>query len=117
MALGRSLNILEKSSCAKVHSLSLASESLRAALPAAREFDKFETWATSSQGQATVAALKVGSQAIVCDIAAGAALAGSIESSISAGQSVQGTDGKIYTVSAQVCQAMGGAPSGTGVVQ
>ncbi len=81
------------------------------------EFDKFETWVASSQGQATVAALKTGSQAIVCDIAAGAALAGNIEASINAGQSVQGTDGKIYTVSVQVCQAMGGAPSGTAVVR
>jgi hypothetical protein len=93
----------------------LASAAL--ALGGCAEFDKFETWATSAKGQATVAALKAGSQAIVCDIAAGAALAGNIEASINAGQSVQGTDGKIYTVSSQVCQAMGGTSGGTAVVK
>ncbi len=90
---------------------------LASGLSGCAEFDRFETWASSPKGQATVAALKAGSQAIVCDIAAGAALAGTIEASINAGQSVQGTDGKIYTVSVQVCQAMGGASGGTAVVK
>jgi hypothetical protein len=62
-----------------------------------------------------IANLKAGATVAICDIAAGSALAGQIETAINAGQSTQGTNLKVLTVSTSVCTALQGTSSGTTV--
>jgi len=75
------------------------------------------TNATSEAQLATQAAsLAKGATALVCQIANAANVAAQVEAAINAGQSVQGTDGKLYTASTIVCASLGGKVTGTGVV-
>jgi|GEM_PF-2454619 len=81
------------------------------------EIDQAETFLTSPKTVQAVATLKAGASAFVCSVANAALVAQQIESAINAGQSVQGTDGKLYVSSAIVCSSLGGTVTGTGVVQ
>jgi hypothetical protein len=57
--------------------------------------------------------LKNWTVAVTCAIANTAQLATEIEAAINAGTAVQTTTGKIYTVSATVCKALGGTAGAT----
>lgn len=64
----------------------------------------------------TVQALAVAkgwSQIVACSVNNAASIAGQIESAVNAGNAVQGTTGKVYTVSSIVCSALGGTPGAT----
>jgi len=81
------------------------------------EISKIEDFLTSPKTLQAASRLKNGASALVCSVADAALVAQQIEDAISAGQSVRGTDGKLYVSSAIVCSALGGSVSGTGVVQ
>jgi hypothetical protein len=65
--------------------------------------------------QQAEAELKSGADALVCAVADASGLAETIEQKY-AGQSVIGTDGKVYVISATVCTALGGTVAGQGVI-
>jgi predicted nicotinamide N-methyase len=81
------------------------------------EVEKAEDFLTNPKTVQAVATLKAGASAFVCSVADAAAVAQQVEAAIQAGQSVQGTDGKLYVSSAIVCSSLGGTVTGTGVVQ
>jgi hypothetical protein len=87
------------------------------ALAACTQLQQAENFITSSQTQQSIAVLKSGVAAFICAVANASALAGAIESQPGmAGQSMIGTDGKVYVTSATVCAALGGTVAGQGVV-
>jgi hypothetical protein len=81
------------------------------------EVEKVEDFLTNPQTVQAVATLKAGASAFVCSVADAALVAQQVEAAVAAGQSVQGTDGKLYVSSAIVCSSLGGTVTGTGVVQ
>ncbi len=91
--------------------------SLVLALGGCAEVDQFENVLTSPKTAQAVAVLKTGASAFVCSVANAALVAQQVEAAVNAGQSIQGTDGKLYVSSAVVCSSLGGAVTGTGVVQ
>jgi hypothetical protein len=87
------------------------------ALAACAELQQAENFITSPQTRQSIAVLKSGAAAFICAVADASALAGAIEAQPGmAGQSMIGTDGKVYVTSAAVCTALGGQVSGQGVV-
>jgi hypothetical protein len=66
------------------------------------EVEKFEDFVNSPATQQAAATLEKGATALVCSIANAAAVAAQVEAAINAGQSVQGTDGKLYVSSSIV---------------
>jgi hypothetical protein len=81
------------------------------------EVEKAEDFLTSSKTIQAAAALRSGASAFICSVANAALIAQQVEATIDAGQSVQGTDGKLYVSSAIVCSSLGGTVTGKGVVQ
>lgn len=81
------------------------------------EVEKLEDFLTNPKTVQAVAALRAGASAFVCSVADAALVAQQVEAAIAAGQSVQGTDGKLYVSSSIVCASLGGTVTGTGVVQ
>ena len=79
------------------------------------EIQQAESFITSPSTQASIAVLKSGATALICGVANASALASIIETQY-AGQSIIGTDQKVYVTSATVCTALGGTPAGTGVI-
>ncbi len=90
---------------------------LGASLSGCAEVEKFEDFINSPATQQAAATLENGASALVCSIANAAAVAAQVEAAINAGQSVQGTDGKLYVSSSIVCASLGGKVTGSGVVQ
>ena len=76
-------------------------------------FSGIRDWFASPQTTIAIGNIEHCAEAVVCTIASGAQLAGSIESALVAGQSTQGTNLKLYTSTSMVCQAMGGTVVGT----
>ncbi len=66
--------------------------------------------------QQALSSLKSGATAFTCAVADVSAVAAQIESGAGAGQSMIGTDGKVYVASATVCAALGGAIGPTAVI-
>lgn len=62
----------------------------------------------TAQAAATIRSWRT---AFVCDLSNAAILAGKIEAAVNASQAVQTTTGTVYTVSAVVCQSLGGSPT------
>lgn len=85
------------------------------ALAGCAELQQAESFLASPQTQTSIAVLESGAEALVCAVASASALAYTIETHF-AGQSVIGTDGKIYVTSAAVCTALGGTVSGAGTI-
>ncbi len=81
------------------------------------EVEKVGDFLTNPKTVQAVATLKAGASAFICSVADAALVAQQVEAAISAGQSVQGTDGKLYVSSSIVCASLGGTVTGTGVVQ
>jgi hypothetical protein len=81
------------------------------------EIEKAEDFLTNPKTVQAVATLKAGASAFICSVADAALVAQQVEAAIQAGQSVQGTDGKLYVSSAIVCASLGGTVTGSGVVQ
>jgi hypothetical protein len=86
-----------------------------ASLAGCAELQQAEAFLTSPQTQASIAVLKSGATALICAVANASALASVIETQY-AGQSIIGTDKKVYVTSADVCGALGGTVAGTGVI-
>ena len=86
-----------------------------ASLAGCAELQQAENFITSPQTQQTVASLKSGAEALDCAIANASDLAYTIETQY-AGQSIIGTDGKVYVTSAAVCKALGGTAAGLGTI-
>lgn len=81
------------------------------------ELQQAETFINSPQAQQAVANLKSGATAFICAVANASALALAIEQQPGlAGQSIIGTDGKVYVTSATVCAALGGTVTGQGAI-
>lgn len=70
--------------------------------------DWFASPATTQAVKNIEATVETVSEAIVCDIAAGAALAASIMDQVSVGNSTKGTTQEIYVISSSVCKALEG---------
>ena len=87
-----------------------------ALLGACAELEQAEVFLDSAQTQQAVSVLKAGATAFICAVSDVSALSYTIESQSGAGQSMIGTDGKVYVVSAQICDALGGVVSGQGVI-
>ncbi len=81
------------------------------------EVEKLEDFLTNPKTVQAVATLKAGASAFICSVADAALVAQQVEAAIAAGQSVQGTDGKLYVSSSIVCASLGGTVTGKGVVQ
>ncbi len=81
------------------------------------EVEQAEDFLTSAKTVQAASTLKNGASALICSVANAALVAQQVETAIGAGQSVQGTDGKLYVSSAIVCSSLGGTVTGTGVVQ
>ncbi len=81
------------------------------------EVEKVEDFLTNPKTVQAVATLKAGASALVCSVADAALVAQQVEAAIAAGESVQGTDGKLYVSSSIICASLGGTVTGTGVVQ
>ncbi len=81
------------------------------------EVEKAEDFLTTTKTVQAAATLKSGASALICSVANAALVAQQVEVAIGAGQSVKGTDGKLYVSSAIVCSSLGGTVTGTGVVQ
>ncbi|MGH6878654.1 MAG: hypothetical protein ACREHV_14930 [Rhizomicrobium sp.] len=58
--------------------------------------------------QQAISSLQSGATAFTCAVADVSEVAGEIEVGVGAGQSMIGTDGKVYVASATVCAALGG---------
>ena len=81
------------------------------------ELQQAENFVTSQQTQQTIATLQSGVTALICDVADASALALDIETQPGlAGQSIIGSDGKVYVVSSKVCTALGGSLAGQGKI-
>jgi hypothetical protein len=87
--------------------------SLAALLGGCAEFDNAVNDAVAfidaPKTQQALSSLKSGATAFTCAVADASAIAGEIESGVGAGQSMIGTDGKVYVSSATVCAALGGS--------
>jgi hypothetical protein len=70
-------------------------------------------WVNDPKTQAAASTIAGWDRAIICKIPAGAALAGQIEDALSTGYAVKTTTGRVYTVSAAVCSAIGGVAGAT----
>lgn len=79
------------------------------------ELQQAENFINSASTQQSVVTLELGAKALVCAIANVSALAYTIETQY-AGQSIIGTDGKVYVTSAAICTALGGTAAGTGTI-
>jgi len=77
------------------------------------DLNSFNAALASPQATQAAANVRNWTVAVTCTIANGAQLAGQIEAAVSAGKAVQTTTGKIYTVSAAVCKALGGTAGAT----
>jgi ABC-type uncharacterized transport system auxiliary subunit len=86
-----------------------------ASLAGCAELQQAESFITSPQTQSTIAVLKSGARALICAVANASALASVIETQY-AGQSIIGTDQKVYVTSATVCASLGGTLAGTGTI-
>jgi hypothetical protein len=84
-----------------------------ASLGGCAELQQVENFLTSPQTQQSVQTIATVSTLFVCEVANAAALAGQIEAAVNAGQAVEDTNGKVWTVSAMVCSALGGRISGS----
>lgn len=73
-------------------------------------------WIDAPKTQQAFASLQSGAKALTCAVADVSAVAGEIESGVGAGQSLIGTDGKVYVASATVCTALGGTPGPVAVI-
>jgi len=80
------------------------------------DFNSASTWLTSPQAAADAQTFKTGATGLVCQIANMAALSGAIASQVNAGKAFQTTDGKVVTVSSDVCSALSGTVTGTTTV-
>jgi hypothetical protein len=76
------------------------------------EFDKAingaVAWIDAPATQQALASLKSGASAFTCAVADVSAVASEVESGVGAGQSIIGTDGKVYVASTTICAALGG---------
>lgn len=90
----------------------LLAGALLVALSGCAEFDQVVdgavAWIDAPKTQQAISSLKSGATALTCAVADASAVAGEIESGVGAGQSIIGTDGKVYVASATVCAALGG---------
>ncbi len=73
-------------------------------------------WIDAPATQQAISSLKSGVTAFTCAVANVSAVAQQIEQGVGAGQSIVGTDGKVYVASAAACTALGGALGPTAVV-
>jgi hypothetical protein len=73
-------------------------------------------WIDAPATQQAIGSLKSGVTAFTCAVADASAVAKEIESGVGAGQSLIGTDGKVYVASAAVCAALGGTISAQAIV-
>ncbi len=70
--------------------------------------NKAVSWIDAPATQQAIASLKSGVTAFTCAVANVSAVAQQIEAGAGAGQSIIGTDGKVYVGSSTVCAALGG---------
>ena len=70
--------------------------------------DNAVAWIDAPATQQAIGSLKSGVTAFTCAVADASAVAQQIEAGVGAGQSLIGTDGKVYVASAAVCSALGG---------
>ena len=70
--------------------------------------DNTVAWIDSAKTQQALSSLKSGAAAFTCAVADVSAVAGKIEAGLGAGQSMVGTDGKVYVASSAACAALGG---------
>jgi hypothetical protein len=77
------------------------------------ELQQAEEFLTSPQTQQSVATLEQVSTLLICDIADASAVAARIESAVSAGRALQGTNGKVYVTASILCQSLGGVVAGS----
>ncbi len=73
-------------------------------------------WIDSAKTQQALGSLKSGATAFSCAVANVSAIAAQIEAGAGAGQSMIGTDGKVYVTSATVCAALGGVAGPAAVI-
>jgi hypothetical protein len=66
--------------------------------------------------QQAIASLTSGATALTCAVADLSVVTGEIEAGVGAGQSMIGTDGKVYVASATVCAALGGTVGAAAVI-
>lgn len=94
------------------HLLLAGAVALASSLCGCAEFDNAVNnavaWIDAPNTQQALGSLKSGATAFTCTVADVSAVAAEIESGVGAGQSVIGTDGKVYAASATVCAALGG---------
>jgi len=64
-----------------------------------------------------LAVAKGWAQIVTCQVANLSAVAGKIESAVSADKAIVDTTGKVFTVSSLVCQSLGGTVTGLQTVQ
>lgn len=73
-------------------------------------------WIDAPATQQAIGSLKSGVTALTCAVANVSAVAQQIEQGVGAGQSLIGTDGKVYVASAAACKAFGGMVGPTAVI-
>ncbi|HLH13037.1 MAG TPA: hypothetical protein VKV77_14325 [Methylovirgula sp.] len=78
--------------------------------------DNIVAWIDAPKTQQAFSSLKSGATALTCAVADASAVAAEIEHGVGAGQSIIGTDGKVYVASATVCAALGGVVGSVAVV-
>lgn len=92
---------------------SAAPLAVAASLGACAQINSARDWVADPKTQQAAATVAAWGRAFTCKVSAAAALAGKIESAVNAGGAVQTTTGDIYTVSREVCVAIGGRPGQT----
>ncbi len=70
--------------------------------------NKAVSWIDAPATQHAIESLKTGVTAFTCAVADVGAVAQQIETGVGGGQSIIGTDGKVYVGSSTVCAALGG---------
>jgi hypothetical protein len=102
------------------HLLLAGALALASTLSGCAEFDDAingaVAWIDAPKTQQALSSLKSGAMAFTCAVADVSAVAGEIESGVGVGQSLIGTDGKVYVASATVCGALGGTLGPTAVI-
>jgi hypothetical protein len=78
--------------------------------------NKAVAWIDAPGTQQAISSLKSGVTAFTCAVANVSAVAQQIETGVGAGQSIIGTDGKVYVASSGVCVALGGTLGPTAVI-
>ncbi|MGP8231532.1 MAG: hypothetical protein ACLQL2_02555 [Methylovirgula sp.] len=73
-----------------------------------RTINNAVAWIDAPATQQAIGSLKSGVTAFSCAVADASEVAKAIESGVGAGQSLIGTDGKVYVASAATCTALGG---------